>query len=161
MEEIKATLSRRSRPATERVIIYISWQIRMPRREPKSVVKTKIACAQPRESSFWSRRPPPPNGINIDGLGFMSLDGHKHQTDGIAKLDLTHKSDLWFWWQPRLSSSLWRWQPPALEPSSASAPADRKKSVCADAGETATQVVFLISNQEEKLLSMGDWMPCF
>lgn len=50
---------------------------------------------------------------------------------------------------------------PVLEASSASAPADRKKSVCADARETATQLVFLISNQEEKLLSMGDWMPCF
>ena len=160
MDEIRATLSRRRSPATERVIIYISWQMRMPRREPKSVVKTKIACAQPRESSFWGRCPTH-DGNNIDGLGLMSLDSKKPLNMGIAKWDLTHKSDLWFWWQPRLSSSLWRWQPPALELSSASAPADRKKSVCADAGETATQVVFLISNQEEKLLSMGDWMPCF
>ena len=161
MEEIRATLSRRSSPATERVIIYISWQRRMPRREPKSVVKTKVRMRPAKRKQFLSPTPRSANGINIDGALSMSLDGHKHQTDGIAKWDLTHKSDLWYWWQPRLWSSSWQWQPPALEASSASAPADREKSVCSDAGDTATQLVFLISNQEEKLLSIGDWFPCF
>ena len=126
MEEIRATLSRRSSPATERVTIHISWQRRMLRREPKSVVKTKVRMRPAKRKQFLSPTPRPANGIIIDGLGIMSLDGHKHQTNGIAKWDLTHKSDQSCWWQPLLWSSSWRWQPPALEASSASAPAAKK-----------------------------------
>ncbi len=74
----------------------------MPRREPKSVVKTKVRMRPAKRKQFLSPTPRSANGINIDGALSMSLDGHKQHTDGIAKWDLTHKSDLWYWWQPRL-----------------------------------------------------------
>ena len=45
MDEIKATLSRSKNPATERVIIVTSWQMRKPHCEPKSVVMPKITSS--------------------------------------------------------------------------------------------------------------------
>ena len=125
MVEIRATLSSKSSPATERVIIFILWQIRRARREPKSVMKPKIASSpakttQPfnrsastwKDQDWWDRH---------HELGWSEAHNGWH-----PKWDLIRKFGQWFSLQPRLWSCSWRWHPPALEASSASAPAARK-----------------------------------
>ena len=125
MVEIRTTLSSKSSPATERVIIVTFWQIRMLQREPKSVMKPKIRSSpakttQPfnrsasagKDQDWWDRHHEP---------GWLEAHNGWHTT-----WDLIRKFGQWFSLPPRLWSCSWRWQPPALEASSASAPAAKQ-----------------------------------
>ena len=101
MVEIRTTLSSKSNPATERVIIVTSWQIRMLRRESKSVMKPKITSSpakttQPfnrsasawKDQDWWDRH---------HELGWLEAHNAWHTT-----WDLIRKFGQWFSLPPRL-----------------------------------------------------------
>ena len=126
-DEMRATLSRRRKPATEKVIIVIFWQIQKPRCEAKSVVKPKFAGDRALTQLFLAlSRDCKDKSSPIQMSWSAWAWRQKWITDGIATWDLTRKFGQWFLWQQRLWSSSWRWQRQALEPLSTSATAARK-----------------------------------
>ena len=129
MDEIRATLSSRSSPATERVIIVTFWQRRKLHCEPKSVVKPKITHVRARTSIPLNQ-----SGEVLGGQywwdGHHELGWAEHRADSLRRWDLIQKFGQWSSLQQRLWFCSWRWQPQALEASNALAPAARKPKTC-------------------------------
>ena len=128
MDEIRATLSRRSSPATERVIIDTFCQRRKLCCEPKSVVKPKISRDRARASIPLNQSG---EVLRIQDWwdGHHELGWAEHRADSIRRWDQTRKFGQWFSLQQRLWFCSWRWQPQVLEALSALAPAARKAKI--------------------------------